>query len=56
MKQSLTKFVSANRVTIDKAIKKICPDAPHFSDESRKQWILTHKELREWAQNEGARV
>ena len=56
MKQSLTTFIINNRDELDEVIKRICPNAPHFNDDTRRQWILNDEGLYNWAQSEGVNV
>ena len=53
---TMREFIKRNRQFIDEAIKRACPNNPHFNDEERRLWILNDEGLYNWARSEGVRV
>lgn len=54
-KISLRAWIKANRVELDKCIKRACPNT-RLDDEQRRLWVLNDEGLYNWARSEGARV
>lgn len=53
---TLRNFIKENRVEIDAAIKRACPNCNIFNYEVRRLWILNDEGLYNWARSEGVRI
>lgn len=52
---SLREFVRLNRVELDQAIRRACPNC-RLNDEERRQWVLNDEGLYLWARRSGVRT
>jgi hypothetical protein len=48
-------FIKENREEIDRAIKRVVPNA-QLNNEERRQWILNDEGLYQWARSQGVRI
>ena len=53
---TLHAFIKANRVELDAAIRRVCPNIKPLNDEERRLWILNDEGLYLWARSEGVRI
>ena len=53
---TLHTFIKTNRVELDAAIRRVCPNIESFNDGERRLWILNDEGLYLWARSEGVRI
>jgi len=52
---TLREFIKENKEELDKAIKKVVPDAK-LNNEERRLWILNDEGLYRWARSKGVKI
>ena len=52
---SMTRFIQENRESIDRVIKRACPNV-RLSDQARRLWILNDEGLYNWARSAEVRI